>query len=94
MRNSNGPGAFTGTGGDIDMLDSAFAQEESRQIEAYYRSVNRDSAENIPHQLRHRRLGSGGQSTGSSMNALHQPRRSVQRLDTKISLKSVALSPN
>ena len=49
VRNSNGPGGFTGTGGDIDMLDSAFAQEESRQIEAYYRSVNRDSAENIPH---------------------------------------------
>ena len=32
---------------DIDMLDSEFAQEESRQIEAYYRSVNKESSEHL-----------------------------------------------
>lgn len=49
---------------DIDILDSEFAQEESRQIEAYYRSVNKESDD-----------GPSKQGRGS----LNQPRKSSKR---------------
>lgn len=64
---------------DIDILDSEFAQEESKQIEAYYKSVNKESAEEGRHQ--------------SSQGSMHVPRKSSNRSSRRKTTNKKMLSP-